>query len=238
MRIRLPLRRTMFFIAAFAFSLAALVPLRAAIGWFDAAGSGLAAREASGSIWLGVLKEAQFGPVPLGDVTARLNALPLLLGRARLSLTRDDAEDRFAGAVTVSRHGLGVDDLTGRLRVGALFAPLPITTIEIEDVSVHFSGGLCESAEGIVRAALGGDVGGILLPGGLRGSVRCAQGALLLPLVSQSGTEQLNLHLEADGRYRIDLLVRPADEASRARLAAAGFTPTEAGYVRRTEGSF
>ena len=44
-----------------------------------------------GQLWLGALKEAQFGAVPLGDVSARLNILPLLLGRARLSLSRDEA---------------------------------------------------------------------------------------------------------------------------------------------------
>ena len=85
MRLRLPLRRTAFFVAAFAFAAVALIPLRVATSWI---GGPLAAREATGSIWLGMLKEAQFGPVPLGDVQARLNVLPLLLGRARLSLSR------------------------------------------------------------------------------------------------------------------------------------------------------
>src|SRR3954462_343394 len=99
MRIRLPLQRTIFFLAAFAFAVIALIPLRVAIGWYGA--EGLAAREATGSIWLGMLKEAQLGPVALGDVRARLNILPLLLGRARLSLSQGGPDGHFDGAVSV-----------------------------------------------------------------------------------------------------------------------------------------
>lgn len=239
MRIRLPLRRTVFFLAALAFALAALLPLRVAIGWFALGGRGLAAREASGSLWLGGLKEAEFGAVQLGDVDARLDLLPLLIGRARLSLSRDDPEAPFAGAISVSRHSFGLDDLTGQLRVGALFAPLPIATLDLGDVSVHFANDACESAEGDVHAGLGGDVAGTMLPNGLRGTARCADGALLLPLVSQSGMEQMNISIRPDGRWRIDLSVRPTDPAAIARLIAAGFGAGPGGaYVRRLDGAF
>jgi general secretion pathway protein N len=238
MRIRLPLRRAVFLVAAFAFSLVALIPLRVAVGWFGGEGRGLAAREASGSIWMGVLKEAQLGPVPLGDVHARLNILPLFLGRARLSLSRDEeGGGRFEGAVSVSRNGFGVEDMTGQIRVGALFAPLPVASLDLADVSAHFSGGLCESAEGRVRATLSGDVAG-LLPGGLGGDLRCAEGALLVPLASQTGMEQLSLRFLGDGRYRADLLIRPGDPSMSARLIAAGFAASGNGFVRRLEGSF
>jgi general secretion pathway protein N len=236
MRIRLPLARTAFFVVAFAFALVALIPMRIALGWV---GGGLAAREATGSIWLGALKEAQFGPVPLGDLGARLDMLPLLLGRARLSLSRDDARGgRFDGAVTVSRHRFGLDDLSGRLATGPLFAPLPLAAVDFDDVSVHFADGLCESAEGQVRATLAGELAGVALPGAMIGTVRCAEGALLVPLASQSGMELLNLAIRADGRYRIELVVRQTDPSLAPRLAAAGFRPSAAGYTRRIDGAF
>jgi len=95
------------FLAAFAFAMVALIPLRTGAGWV---GSGLAAREASGSIWLGMLKEARFGPVPLGDLKARLNILPLFLGRARLSLSREgEGQGPFEGALTVYQGPLPED---------------------------------------------------------------------------------------------------------------------------------
>jgi general secretion pathway protein N len=239
MKFRLPLRRTVFFLAALAVALVVLLPLRTAIGWFDLGGRGLAAREAEGSLWFGTLREAQFGPVALGDVEARLNLLPLFLGRARLSLHRDAAAGgRFDGAITVTRHSFGLDDLTGQLRTGALFAPLPVTTLDLGDVTVHFDNGACESAEGEVRAGLSGDVGGIMLPSGLRGTIRCAEGALLIPLAGQSGMEQVNIRVEASGRWRAELIVRPTDPAATARLTAAGFAAGPGGYVRRVEGNF
>ena len=236
MRVRLPLKRTVFFLAAFAFSLVALVPLRVAVGWFGV--EGLAAREATGSVWLGMLKEAQLGPVPLGDVRAGLELLPLLLGRARLSLSRDEPDGRFEGAVSVSRHSFAVEDMTGRFRTGALLAPVPVSAVELDQVSVHFADGQCESAEGRVVATAAGDLGGIPLPSGLAGNVRCAEGALLLPLASQSGMGSLDLSIRADGSYRLELVVRQADPTLAPRLAAAGFQPSPEGYSRRIEGHF
>jgi general secretion pathway protein N len=238
MRIRLEMKRIVLFLALLAFALVALLPLRIVAGWYALEGRGLAAREASGSLWLGALKEARFGAVPLGDLRARLNILPLFLGRARLSLSRDAAEDRFDGAVTVSRHAFGVDDVTGQLRTGALFVPIPIASLDLDGVTAHFDGGQCSHAEGEVRAMLAGDTAGLILPSGLRGSARCADGALLLPLASQTGMEQLNLRIMADGRWRIDLSVRPTDPAAMTPLAAAGFVPSGGALVRRVEGSF
>ena len=178
------------------------------------------------------------GPVPLGDVRARLNILPLLLGRARLSLSRDTPDGRFDGAVSVSRHSFGVEDMTGRFRTGTLFAPVPISALDLEDVSVHFENGQCESAEGRVRATAAGELAGIPVPAALAGDARCAEGALLLPLASQSGFGQLNLSLRADGGYRLDLVVRQADPTLVPRLGAAGFQPSTDGYTRRIEGHF
>lgn len=227
------MRPRLFFIAALAFALVALLPLGLVASWFP----GLAAREADGSLWLGALKEAQFGGVALGDVDARLSVLPLLIGRARLSLSRG-GDDAFSGALSVSRHGFGADDLTGRLRTGALFAPLPIASVELDDLSAHFIDGRCEDADGNVRAMLSGEVAGVMLPSGLNGSARCAEGALLIALASQTGMEQANVRILGDGSWRIDLIVRPTDPAAIPRLTAAGFAPGAGGYVRRIDGNF
>lgn len=239
MRFRLPVRRTVFFLAALTVALLVLLPLRLAAGWFDLGGRGLAAREAEGSLWFGRLREARFGPVILGDVDARLNLLPLFLGRARLSLHRDaDAGGPLDGAVTVTRNSFALDDLTGQLRTGPLFGPLPIATLELSDVSVHFEGGQCERAEGLVRAGLSGEPGGLALPPALSGALRCQAGAAVLPLAGQSGMEQVNISVEASGRWRAELVVRAGDPATIQRLTAAGFTPGAGGYVRRIDGSF
>lgn len=230
-------RRAIFFLCAFLFGLMATIPLSVGLGWLELEERGLAAREAEGTIWFGALREAQMGPIEGGDVVTRLRTLPLFLGRARLELARPGAADRLSGAVIVSRHGFGVDDLTASLRLAAPIGALPLAAVEPADLSLGFSEGSCRSAGGLVRASLsaGGSTG---LPATLSGHARCERGALLLPLSSQSGMETLNLRIGADGRYRAELIVRPSDPGVVERLRASGFAPSGPGYALRFEGNF
>ncbi len=230
--------RIAFFAAVFLLALLATLPLRVAAGWLGLDDRGLAAREAAGSVWSGRLSDAQLGRVPLGDLSARLRALPLLTGKARVALARPGEVDPFDGAITVSPGGFGIDGMTGRLRVAALFAPLPISAIELDGVSAGFADGQCRRAEGRVRAMLSGEIAGVGLPSGFTGAATCADDAVLIPLASQTGMERLALRLFADGRYRIDLAVRPTDETMRAALTAAGFSPGNGGFARRIDGRF
>jgi general secretion pathway protein N len=238
MRIRLPLGRSLFFLIAFLFALVALTPLAVALRWLGLDETGLSARQAHGSVWFGALEEARFGPVPLGDVEARLRLLPLMIGRARTDLERAGDGESLSGAVSVSRHSIGVDDATGSLAAASAFAPLPLASLALDDLSVRFAGGVCAGADGMVKASLAGEAGGIPLPRGLGGRARCDGGALLLPLASQSGAERLDIRLFEDGRYRVELALRPGDDATRQRLAAAGFAPAGPAFVLRANGRF
>jgi general secretion pathway protein N len=206
MRLRLRWWREIFFVCALLFSLAALLPLRFALGWLGYADKGLSAREATGSVWLGALTEARFGTVALGDVATRLRFLPLLIGRARLDLQQ--ADDGLRGGVTVSRHGFGIDDATGRIEADAL-GDLPPPTLDLADLSVRFTDGMCVHAEGLVKARFAGELVGVSLTAGFSGEARCDGPAVLLPLVSQSGGDRLDVRLFADGRYTIDAALRP-----------------------------
>jgi general secretion pathway protein N len=197
--------RKLFFLGAFLFSLVALLPLRIALDSLGFADKGLAARQADGSVWLGALAGARFGTVPLGDVGTRLRLLPLLAGRARLEL---EGTDGPSAGVTVSRHGVGIDDASGTIEVSGL-AGLPPATLDLADVSVRFGNGLCASADGLVKVRIAGELGGAPVSGGFSGQARCEGPALLLPLASQSRTDRIDVSLFADGRYRIDVNMRP-----------------------------
>lgn len=225
-RIRLPLGRGLFFLCALLFALVALLPLRLTLGWLALDTAGLAARQVEGSIWLGLLREARVGNAPMGDLRARLDPLPLVAGRARVDLDSiggDAASQPLSGAVSVSRHTIGVDDLTASLSLGSTFAPLPIAAADFSDVSVRFRDGLCDHADGLAKVRLAGDIGGVSLPAGLTGNARCEGGALLLPLSSQGGGETLSMSIQAGGRYRAEFQIRPDGDGSVATLTAAGF---------------
>lgn len=223
----------LFLAGAFLFALIALLPLRLAIDRLGLNQGGLAARAVTGSLWSGALQEAQIGPVPLGDLGARLHVLPLLLGRARLSLESADGRT-FQGALVATRHSFGFDDVSARLRVGTLLAPLVVPSFELDELGALFRGGRCVHAEGRVRAMLAGGTGAVALTG----QALCDGGALRLPLASPSGAERLDIRLAADGRYQVQALIRPADPALSAALAAAGFRPMGTGYGLRVDGAF
>lgn len=239
-RFRLKTGPRAFFGAAFVIALIAFLPLRLAMGWFDLGNTGLTARQVEGSLWYGTLREASFGGVALGDLRARLSPIQLLVGRARIDLAGTGKADArpFRGAIGVSRHSFGIDDLTATLPAGNVFAPMPVSSLEFDDVSVRFQDGNCQKAEGRVRAAISGDLAGVSLGQGMTGTARCDAGALLLPLASQAGTENIALRLWPSGRFRGELTVQVSDPAAIEKLRLSGFQATPNGYRLSIEGRF
>ncbi|NNC71358.1 MAG: type II secretion system protein GspN [Sphingomonadaceae bacterium] len=97
MRVSLPLGRLLFFVCMFLIAVIVLIPMRLGLDWLGLDERGVAAREARGSVWNGLLTEAQFGGSDVGDVDAGLGLFPLLIGRARLSVARDAPEGEALG---------------------------------------------------------------------------------------------------------------------------------------------
>lgn len=243
-RFRLRTGPVALFGAVFVLALVVLLPLRLVLGWFDLSQTRVAAREATGSVWFGGLREAQVGSVALGDLAARLSPWPLAVGRARIDVAGQATGDSSAaartirGAISASRHAVGIDDMTASLPAGNVFAPLPVTGLELDDVSVRYRDGNCDKAEGRVRAVLGGDIAGIALGQGLSGNARCDAGALLLPLASQAGTERVDLRLWQSGRFVAQLTVRASDPTAAQKLELGGFRPTSKGHMLTIDGNF
>ncbi|QNE30739.1 type II secretion system protein N [Sphingomonas sp. NBWT7] len=239
-RLRLRTGPRALFAAMLAIALLALLPMRLALGWFGLGEQGLTARAVSGSIWSGTLREARFGDIALGDLSAGVSPLRLLLGEARIALegTASTPAPRLSGAIIVSRSSFGLDHVTASLPVGMAFRPLPVTTLDLDDVVARFRGDTCEEASGRIRATMAGDLGGTAVPSALAGSARCDAGALLLPLASAAGNEGSTIRLWPDGRYTADLTLQPGDPAAVVRLQAAGFVQTQAGMRLTIEGRF
>ncbi|HIV79137.1 MAG TPA: type II secretion system protein N [Candidatus Sphingomonas excrementigallinarum] len=240
MRLRMTTRPSVLFAAMLLVALIVFLPMRLALGMTGLADEGLSARRVGGTIWGGSMIEARFGDVALGDLRVSLSPLALLVGRAKLAFEGAGADGRpIAGAATVSRHAMGIDGVTASLPAATLFAPLPVTTLALEDVTVHFRDGVCEEAAGRVRATMVGEAGGLPLPPMMMGTARCEAGALLLPMTGQGGTEGVNLRIRPDGRYTADLVLTPGDPAAAARLEQLGFVAgTGGGYRLSAEGRF
>jgi general secretion pathway protein N len=190
------MRRAVLFLALFVLALLAFLPLRLVL-----AGSGLAAREASGSIWSGTLKEARIGPAALGDVQARVRPLPLLTGSLRIGLARPStAADRLSGTLVLSRNRRAIENATGLIPLETSLASFPATSVELADITVRFRDGQCDRAEGMVRANL---AGGSALPASLSATARCDRGALSLPFTVGGTGAKIELRVSGDGRWEV-----------------------------------
>lgn len=240
MRLRMTTRPSVLFAAMLVVALIVFLPMRLALGATGLADQGLSARRVGGTIWGGSMLEARFGEVALGDLRVSLSPLALLVGRARLAFEGAGADGRpIMGAATISRHAMGIDGVTANLPAAALFAPLPVTMLSLEDVTVRFRDGVCEEAGGRVRATVTGEAGGLPLPPTMMGNARCEAGALLLPMTGQGGTEAVNLRIRPDGRYTADLVLTPGDPAAAAKLEQLGFVAgSGGGYRLSAQGRF
>lgn len=230
-------RRRVFACSAILILIAAIIfmPLRAIVG-----GDGVSARKVEGIIWDGSMRDLRIGRLPIGDVNARLHLLPLLLGRAQISLSRGDAP--FApginGSVTRRLGGVSVDNMKATLPVASLFAPLPAEHIELQDFSVRFTAGRCAEASGNVRLTLANTVPGLDLSNGLLAKPRCDRGQLLIPLLSQSAMEHVDIRVSGDGTYTATIFLEGDHTDQAVPLGVAGFRPVAGGYRMVRKGRF
>ncbi|MES2290979.1 MAG: type II secretion system protein N [Pseudomonadota bacterium] len=209
------------------------LPLSATLPLVIPRDSGLSARSATGTIWSGTLHDAQLAGLPLGDTRVGLLPLALLTGQARLQFV----SARLRGTLVATATSFGIAHGTGPIEAAVRVKPLPIAQLVLDDATVLFGGKQCAEATGNVRAVVGGDIGGITLPGGMSGTLRCDGHLLLVPLVGQSGMERLDIRIDSDGKWRGELIVRAADQGTVAKLAAAGFLPGPSGYIIRLTGA-
>ena len=236
-RIRLRTGPMALFGAIFVAALIVFLPMRLMLGWIGLGDLGLTARQVTGSLWFGELHEAQAGGFALGDLSARVSPIQLVIGRARVGVAGKGSAP-LQGAVTLSRHSLGVDDVSAGMAGGGAFAPLPVASLDLDDVSAAFKDGACDHAEGRVRATLAGAIGGVPLPQVLAGAARCDGDALLLPLDSTAGTESLELRLHRDGSFTADMTMRTGDPGLGTKLQLAGFQLSPNGYLLSVQGMF
>lgn len=218
-------------------ALIACLPLRLAAGLFGLGDMGVSARSMRGSVWAGRADELEIGTFRLGTVDVMLSPLQLLVGRARFDISRSQGmPDDIAGALSVGFATRGIDDVTGTVPLGGAFGSLPITAVEMQDVSIAFSGSRCLHAEGRMRAQIAAVVAGFDLANGLSGEARCDGADVLIPLVSQSGAERIDVRLTGEGRYRATMTVSAADPAVAIALGLGGFRPVGRNQVLRVDG--
>lgn len=217
-----------------------MLPLRLALGWSGLAQRGFSARLVENPVWAGRIQDLAIGPVAVGDVYARLEFWPLLIGHARFAVSRPalGGDPAVAGNIGASWGGISVRDLSMIAPAERLVPALPLGDLQVENVSVRFAGGQCAQASGRVRVMVGEVVPGVDWTGGFLGTPRCERGALLLPLASQSGLDKLTIRIAADGRYSARFSMVADDTMSAEILRRRGFRGSGDRLMMATEGRF
>jgi general secretion pathway protein N len=219
-------------------SLLATWPLSAAFQIFGLDKMGVSARSLRGPVWWGGAEELEVGGIRLGTVDVFLNPLGLLIGRARMDIARKFGKpDDIAGGITLGFGSHSLDDVTGAVPLAEALAPLPVSRIEFEKFSAQFSGDRCTKAEGRARIRVSIPASGLNLSNGLAGDVRCDGDALMLPLVSQSGQEHLDVRVKANGRFEGTMRIRTSDPQLALGLALSGFRASGGDQMLRVTGS-
>lgn len=234
------LRLAQVFTIALALLLIGLAPLRLALDAMGAERRGLAAREASGTIWRGRLLGARFGGVELGDVRLGLDAAGLFLGGGRVWF-RTQGPISAGGVLLLSGKRSGARSLDGTLPLGLVIPQAPVHgRLGLKDVDLEFRHGLCRSAGGRVS------LDQLTLPGGgplapalvLSGAPTCRGGAAVIPLSGLADGVAIDVLIRLDGAggYRLETVLRATNPRFAALAALRGFERTIDGFRRVDQG--
>ena len=215
------------------------LPMRVALGWVENGPSGVSATRVSGTIWGGRAEQVSIAALPLGALDLSLDPLRLPLGRARMQFERSPgaAGEPLAGAVETGWGRRALVDVSGTV-AGPANSNLPISAIRLTQFNALFVDGECNEASGSVQATLGITIAGLDLRNGLSGTASCQGGALILPLVGQSGLERMTMTLRGDGRYEARISIRADDPLLAAALVVAGLQPTNDGFGLTIRGQY
>jgi general secretion pathway protein N len=220
-------------VLAILLALAAFMPLRFALGLALPQKSPVSAKAVSGSIWDGNIIDLKIGTLSFGNLNAGLRFFPLLLGQIkyRVEGMTVDGQPPLSGTITAGWGGRGIANMTGKLPLSGGDPRLPLSYLELQDISVNFDNTQCRKASGNMRLMLTkGSLSALGLDSGFFGTARCEGGMLLLPLVSQSAMERADIRLQAGGVYSITLTVLNENPEIGPLLASAGFVQISGGY--------
>jgi len=214
--------------------LLATLPMALAPAMGLAPPAGLVANEAKGTVWRSVLRAARWNGEPLGDLRVGVQALPLLLGQARMNLSGEGWQIQ---AVRGARRGVARAD--GQLKLPVVFLPGARATLDARQARLVFAGGQCVQAGGEVRLAL--DSASVDFPKMvMSGTPACSgdQGTLVLTAAPGSGLDVgMTWQFNSAGTWSVQTRVTSEDRALRLALQLAGFHDTPAGLMHTRSGA-
>lgn len=214
----------------------ALFPLRLALGLSDMQSIGFTARQVEGTIWSGRIGELHLRSQTLGAMDVALDPFALLVGNLSMGFRRlDNPEGPLEGRL-VTGSSRGLIETSGRLAIADMFAPLPISALELDKVTVMFREGECSRASGQVRPIIAAPIPGVTFDAGLSGVVECDGQRARVRMATPSGAERLEFYVQESGQYRGWMSVRSSRPDVAGALSVFGFRPSPQGMTLTVDG--
>lgn len=214
----------------------ALFPLRVALGMSDMERMGFTARQIAGTIWYGRIGELHLRSQSLGTFEGELDPTALLLGNVSMRINRMDSPDGVLTGQLIAGFRRGLKDADGRVTVGAMFAPLPIETLELKGATLLFRDGRCVEAGGSVTPLIALPAPGLNLGLNFTGRLECNGDRVRVRSLSASGKEVFEFQANAGGSYRARISIRDATPEVGAALTLFGFKQSGQGLTLSTRG--
>ena len=214
----------------------ALFPLRIALDMTGVSRLGLTARQVAGTIWYGRLGELHLGDRRLGTLEVALSPAALLIGRASMRFHRLDGLDGPLDGRLVTGRTRGVVGVTGRVAIGDMFAPLPISGLDLKNMTILFRRGRCVEADGEIMPIIALPVAGVSFGSGLRGVLRCDGERARVTMTGPGGRERVEFYVHSSGAYRGWISVRGTSSPAAIGLSLLGFKPTAQGMTLSVDG--
>jgi len=219
------------FATAFVLFAVGTIPLGLALSLTHAEQAGLSARDVSGSIWSGTLKDMRLRGVRLGDTDIGFEPFALAAGMRRLHLRSERGE-----ATIVGGRIQGMDHAGMTVGLDELGLALPFKgVVRLRDATFLFENGNCSWAAGHIATDL------LRLNDNgpeLAGELACDGDSAVARLSGNAGEVRIGMtvRIDAGGHYRSELRAGGADPALSGALLLAGFAQSGDVLVRIDEG--
>ncbi|WP_198024156.1 type II secretion system protein N [Sphingorhabdus lutea] len=227
--------------AIFVILLILFMPMRAAIGMISGDNNLLRAQNINGPIWSGQISNVEIAGFSMGQINAGLLPLPLFMGRGELAFSSDKENNKamIEGVIFGGLGGNGIKNLNGEAQLQGKIGKLLGGNVIFNNFNVHFKNDICSSAKGEVKLLLnGGILSSLDINEGMTAQASCDGADLSLSFISFSEQEMVKLRVNQAGKYNANIIILTDDPAMMAGLGLLGFTPYQAGMIRRETGQF
>lgn len=233
-------------LAGFLFAVAAFAPAGLVAAAITRASPLAAIAGAEGSVWRGRLKGYSHNGVLIGDVSYRLHALPLLIGRLSFDVTSENGALLGAARVRLSPGSAELRDVSATFNLGAIrrytfFGVRYQGSASLKAGRIRMARAACASEEAAISTtafdALARRWSGGAFP--MTGSIDCREGALVATLKGEGadGAATVTVTLRPDFMYGLTVAARPRRPEVRRALEAFGFEKRNDGLSYEATGA-